>query len=30
VTTCGWKTRISIQIDPQRSWTIKDTDLLRS
>ena len=27
---CGWKTRISNQIDPQRSWTIKDMDFLGS
>ena len=27
---CGWKPRISIQIDPQRSWIRKDIDLLES
>jgi len=25
---CGWKTRISIQINPQRSWITKDMGLL--
>jgi len=25
---CGWRTRISIQINPQRSWIMKDTGLL--
>ena len=27
---CGWRTRISNRTDPQRSWTIKDMDLLGS
>ena len=27
---CSSKTRISNQINPQRSWTIRDTDLLES
>ena len=27
---CGWKTNISSRIDPQRSWTIKNTDPLES
>jgi len=27
--TCGWRLKTSIQTDFQRSWTKKDTDLLR-
>jgi len=27
---CGWKARISIQTNPQRSWIKRDIDLLES
>ena len=30
MTICGWRTRISNQTNSQRSWTIKDTNLLGS
>jgi len=26
----GWRTKISIQTDPQRSWTMKDMDHSKS